>query len=297
MTQGKRAVANWLFLGRITASLAAGLVTHQALATWYGEYIGPGTCMPLDHISIQTDGRVSTIQDVGKLHTPKDFANSLQKLGLDLKHQQSVDNSEVQIYSLTDGTDTVDLKFFADRKVCLADADGSLDLPQGLAIARAPLPPSAPPRAQQPFNTPPQLAPSAPITTAPVSSPPTPPQAAETSVPAKVWIIVVLLGNNPTGTLLPQFYLTKQDCLAHLARTENDPLIGSATEAGRFRLDCVRLTEADEKIGEPSLPHSRVRPLAKRRHHPTRPPVPIQDWSISNNPPASERSIRTEVPQ
>jgi hypothetical protein len=244
--------------------------------------------MPLDHIGIQTDGRVAAaIHNGEKLRTPKDFANSLQKLGLDLKHQQSIDDSEVQIYSLTHGTDTVDFKFFADRKVCLADADGSLELPKGPAIARAPLPPSAPPGAQQPFNTRPQLAPSAPISTAPVSS--SPPQAAETSVSAKVWIIVVMLGNNPTGTPLPQFYLTKQDCLAHLARTENDPLIGSVTEAGRFRLDCLQLTEADEKIGKPSLPHSRARPLAKRRHLPTRPPAPIQDWRLSNDPPPSER--------
>jgi hypothetical protein len=287
MTECRRAVANWLFLGLITASLAAGLVGHQALANWYGEYIGPRTCMPLDRIGIQTDGRVAAIRDVGKLCTPKDFANSLQKLGFNLKHQQSIDNSEVQIYSLTHGTDTVDFKFFADRKVCLADADGSLDLPKGPAIARAPLPPSASPRAQQPFNTRPQLAPSAPISTAPVSS--SPPQAAETSVPAKVWIIVVLLGNNPAGTPLPQFYLTKQDCLAHLARTENDPLIGSVTEAGRFRLDCLQLTEADEKIGKPSPPHSRARPLAKRRHLPTQPPAPIQDWRLSNDPPPSER--------
>lgn len=96
----------------------------------------------------------------------------------------------------------------------------------------------------------------------------------------------MLLGHNPAGTLLPQFYLTKQDCLTHLTRTENDPLIGSsATEAGRFRLDCVQLTEANEKIGEPRLPHSRVRPLAKRRHHPTRPPAPIQDWNLSSDHP------------
>lgn len=297
MTQNRRAVANWLFLGRITAILAAGLVNHQALANWYGEYIGPETCMPLDHLGIQTDGRIAAIRDVGKLHKPKNFANSLQKSGLDLKHQQSVDDSDIQIYSLTDGTDTVDLKFVADRNVCLADADDSIGLPKGPAIAKAPLPPNAPPRAQQPLNTPPQLAPSAPITTAPVSSPPTPPQTTERPVPAKVWIILLLLGNSPTGTPLPQFYLTKQDCLAHLAKTENDPLIGSATEAGRFRLDCLRLTAANDRIGEPSPPHSRVRPLAKRRHHSTRPPAPIQDWSISNNPPASEQSSRTEVPQ
>src|ERR1700760_1040646 len=96
MTQGRRAVANWLFLGLITASLAAGLVGHQALANWYGEYIGPRTCMPLDRIGIQTDGRVAAIRDVGKLRTPKDFANSPQKLGFNLKHQQSIDNSEVK---------------------------------------------------------------------------------------------------------------------------------------------------------------------------------------------------------
>ena len=72
--------------------------------------------MPLDHINIQTDGKVAAIHDLGKLRTPKDFANSLQKLGFNLKHQQSIDNSEVQIYSLTHGTDTVDFKFFADRK-------------------------------------------------------------------------------------------------------------------------------------------------------------------------------------
>ncbi|MBV8737594.1 MAG: hypothetical protein JO007_10110 [Alphaproteobacteria bacterium] len=297
MTQNRRAVANWLFLGRITAVLAVGLVNHQALANWYGEYIGPETCMPLDHISIQTDGRTAAVRDVGKLHMPKDFANSLQKLGLDLKHQQSVNNAEVQIYSLTDSTDIVDFRFFADRNVCFADANGSPGLPKGPAIAKAPLPPNAPPRAQQPLNTPPQRAPSAPITTAPVPSPPTPPQAAERPMPAKVWIIVLLLGNSPAGTPLSQFYLTKQDCLAHLAKAENDPLIGSATEAGRFRLDCLQLTEANDKIGEPNLPHSRVRPLAKRRHHPTRPSAPIQDWSISNNPPASEQSSRTEVPQ
>lgn len=50
-----------------------------------------------------------------------------------------MNNPEVQIYSLTDGTDTVGFKFFADRKACLADADGSLDLPKRPAIARAPL--------------------------------------------------------------------------------------------------------------------------------------------------------------
>lgn len=77
MTQGRRAIANWFFLGRITASLAAGLVNHQALANWCGEYIGSGTSMPLHHISIQTDGRVAAIQDAGKLRTPKDFARVL----------------------------------------------------------------------------------------------------------------------------------------------------------------------------------------------------------------------------
>jgi hypothetical protein len=297
MTHNRRAVANWLFLGRITAILAAGLVNHQALANWYGEYIGPETCIPLDHLSIQTDGRTAVIRDIGKLRTPKNFANSLQKLGFDFQHRLSDNNSKIQIYSLTNGTDTVDFKFFADRNLCLADADGALGVPKGPAIAKAPLPPNAPPRAQQPQNTPSQLAPSAPITTAPASSPPTPPQTTERPVPAKVWIIVLLLGNSPAGTPLSQFYLTKQDCLAHLAKTENDPLIGSATAADRFRLECLQLTEANEKVGEPSLPHSRVRPLAKRRHHPTRPSAPIQDWSISNNPPASEQSSRTEVPR
>jgi hypothetical protein len=40
-----------------------------------------------------------------------------------------------------------------------------------------------------------------------------------------------------------------------------------------------------------------IHPLAKRRHHPTPPPASIPDWSLSNDPPPSERQLRPEVPQ
>ena len=108
-------------------------------------------------------------------------------------------------------------------------------------------------------------------------------------MPAKVWIIVVLLGNDPTGAPLLQFYLTKQDCLAHLEKTEHDPLIGNATGQGKFRLDCLQLTQADQKMAEPAAPRSSARHLSRRRHYPTQPRGEIQDSTLSNNLPPSER--------
>jgi hypothetical protein len=277
LASGRRAVAPRLYLGFIAASLAAALVSHRAVADWYGEYIGPSTCMPLNHISIGADGTVRAIHELGKLRTPEDFVSSLQRLGLDLKPQKTADGTKMQVYSATDDKDTFNFKFFTDQGACVADA--SLGLPT---------PPSASPKAQQPLATPSQPATSAPITTAPIPSPPAP-QVAATPVPAKVWIIVVLLGNDPTGAPLLQFYLTRQDCLAHLEKTEDDPLIGNATGRGKFRLDCLQLTEADQKMAEPAPARSSTRRLSRTRHHPTQTRAAIQDANPSNNPPPSER--------
>jgi hypothetical protein len=282
--------------GLFIAVLALALTSHRTLANWYGQYIGSGTCTPIDHISIGSNGAVTVIHDLGKLRTPEDFANALQRLGLELKPQTTADNTKIQIYSATEGTHTVNFtfKFFADQKACLADADASLGLPSGVEAAEPSSSPSASPKIQQPVVTPPPLPAPAPAAETPISPPPLLPKAAPIPTPAKIWIIVVLLGNDPTGAPLSRFYRTKQDCLMGIAAAENDPLIRRATRKGRFKLDCMQLTEADQERGEIGPARFSAHRVPKSRHHSAPPRLPIEIPALSNEPPPSERSPPSE---
>jgi hypothetical protein len=282
--------------GLLIAVLALVLTSHRTLANWYGQYIGSGTCTPIDHISIGSNGAVTVIHDLGKLRTPEDFANALQRLGLELKPLTAADNTKIQIYSATEGTHTVDFtfKFFTDQKTCLADADASLGLPSGVGTPEPSSSPGASPKTQPPVSTPPPLSAPTPSGVASISPPPLLPQVAAVPPSAKIWIIVVLLGNDPTGAPLSWFYRTKQDCVVGIARTENDPLIRRVTGKGRFKLDCMQLTEADQDRGEIGRARFSAHRVSKSRPHSARPRPPIEAPALSNEPPPSERSPPSE---
>ena len=274
------------YAGLLTAvSLASPLPSGRALANWYGQYIGPTTCTPIDHIGIGSDGTVMAIHRLGKLRNPEDFASVLQRVGLRLKLQKTENQTNIQVYSW--GAVNHTFKFFTDVKACLGDANALLDSPSSVGEPALSSSPSVSRKTQPPVAAPPP--PPAPTATAavPISPFPVLPQV---PAPARVWIIIVLFGNDPMGAPLSRFYRTKQDCMTGITRAEIDPLIGGATGKGRFKLDCLQLTEARPQTDEIDPARLSAHRLHKGRPHPAQLWPTFETPALSNEPPPSERS-------
>lgn len=197
----------------------------------------------------------------------------------------------------------------ADQRIILVD--DAVSHPAGPPAVRAPLPPKVQPPPSQ--SNPLSAEQMGDVTEQPRPKPlpppltPTEPQVVN---PARVWIIVVRLRDNPTmGIQLPRFYLKYEDCSTDLGKKEDDPIVRTITKGkeNQFRFDCVELSRADDntvdpnqdqKINDPplhivpqhsSVPrHPRYRKVV-RRPYPTTQPV-IANQGLSNNPPPSEQS-------
>ena len=274
----------------ISVSLALTLPAGRAVANWYGQNVGSGICTPIDHIRIGSDGAATVIHGPGNLRTPEDFANALLRFGLMLKLQPTTDPKNLQIYSAIDGNSHYDFKFFTNKKTCLGDANALLDSPSSAGQPAPSSPLIASPKTRDPIAA----TPAASVATAAVPlSPPLSllPQAAAVPIPAKIWIITVLFGNDPMGAPLSRFYRTKQACIVGIATAEHDPLVRGATANGRFKLDCLQLTEAGQHIDQIDPARFRERRVFKRHPHQTQPPAAFEAPTLSNEPPPSERSF------
>jgi hypothetical protein len=272
----------------IAVSLASPLLSGRALANWYGQYIGPTTCTPIDHISIGSDGTVTAIHHPGKLRTPEDFASVLRRVGLTIKLQTTEGHTNIRVYSW--GAVNHTFKFFTDLKACLGDANALLGSPSSVGEPALSSSPSVSPKIQPPVAAPPPSPTPTATAAVPISPLPILPQAAAVPAPARVWIIIVLFGNDPMGTPLSQFYRTKKDCVMGITRAEIDPLIRGATGKGKFKLDCLQLTEAQQQTNEIDPARLSAHRVHRGRPHPTQLWPTFETPALSNEPPPSERS-------
>jgi hypothetical protein len=305
----------------VLALTAAAPVSAKAEASWFGEYTG-GICVPIDNVGIGADGIVTRLNQPGPLRNPTDFAAAMAKLGVVLQHSPSADETKAQVYILGQGADAVTFRFFADHAACESAVSGERATPEPAARAEAalPAPPASPqtsptspapkvapspaastmpptpsaaplPAKGSPLATPPAPAPKEPsptaLSTTPSAAPPSPadgnPPAAHT-----VWIITVMLGNDPTGVPLARFYRTHRDCLAHVGKSENVAPVRAIVGQAKFRLDCMQLTEANaEKSDSPE--NAEARPPENVEAHP---PEKVEAHPLEN---VEARPVRHSV--